>query len=104
MTGFVSGEGCFHISIVQNKQNNKKYVQLKFSISPFGLQPARQGQHIRDKLLFNGFISYFNCGYIKEDRGSIYYIVSQFSHINDIIIPFFSNNNIIGIKKNDFND
>ena len=42
MAGFVSGEGLFYISIVNNKKFNKKYIQLKFSIS----------QHMRDKNLF----------------------------------------------------
>jgi hypothetical protein len=39
MSGFASGEGCFSISLIHNKDKTRTDVQLKYSIS----------QHIRDK-------------------------------------------------------
>jgi len=94
MSGFSSGEGCFSISLIYNKDNNITYVQLRFSIS----------QHNRDKELMNSFISYFNCGYITESRRAITYYVVKFSDIYEKIIPFFHQNNILGVKSKDFND
>jgi hypothetical protein len=78
MLGFASGEGCFSISLIHNKDKTRTDVQLKYSIS----------QHIRDKLLIESFISYFNCGHIAESRGSVYFYVVKFTDIYDKIIPF----------------
>lgn len=94
LAGFASGEGCFFISIIYNKYKTRTYVQLKFSIS----------QHKRDLKLIESFISYFNSGYVIEDRGSVYFYVVKFSDIYEKIIPYFKDNKILGEKSKDFND
>jgi len=76
--GFASGEGCFSISLINNKNKTSTSVQLKFSIS----------QHRRDKELMQNFVSYFNCGHIAESKGSVYFYVVKFSDIYEKIIPF----------------
>ena len=80
MLGFASGEGCFSISLIHNKDKTRTNVQLKYSIS----------QHSRDKELIESFISYLNCGYIAESRGSVYFYVVKFTDIYEKIIPFFN--------------
>lgn len=92
MSGFVSGEGCFFINLIQNKLKTRTDVQLKFSIS----------QHARDKELIKSFIFYFDCGHLVESRGSVYFYVVKFSDIYNKVIPFFNLNNILGIKSKDF--
>ena len=90
VSGFTSGEGCFSISLIYNK--DKTYVQLKYSVS----------QLSRDRLLLESFIRYFNCGHLAESRGSVYFYVVKFTDIYDKIIPFFNENKILGIKSEDY--
>jgi hypothetical protein len=92
MSGFVSGEGCFSISLLHNKNKTRTDVQLKYSIS----------QHNRDKELIESFLSYFSCGHIAESRGSVYFYVVKFSDIYEKIIPFFNENKILGEKSKDY--
>ena len=69
MAGFISGEGCFFISL--NKGRNKKGVgfNLVFQIS----------QHIRDELLLKSFIAFFNpCPRAGDGpRGCGYYVLKN---------------------------
>ena len=92
MSGFASGEGCFSISLIRNKDKTRTDVQLRYSIS----------QHNRDKELIESFISYFSCGHMSESRGSVYFYVVKFSDIYDKIIPFFNENKILGEKSKDY--
>jgi LAGLIDADG endonuclease len=94
MLGFASGEGCFSIILIHNKDKTRTDVQLKYSIS----------QHRRDKELIESFISYFNCGHIAESRGCIYFYVVKFSDIYEKIIPFFNENKILGVKSEDYHN
>ena len=96
MAGFISGEGCFFISL--NKGRNKKGVgfNLVFQIS----------QHIRDELLLKSFIAFFNCGYyVKPSNGEWgHFQCTKFSDIYNIIIPFCNQYLIRGVKAKDFSD
>jgi hypothetical protein len=50
VAGFIDGEGCFHVAIVNNKSMKTGFeVQLQFSIT----------QHIRDCALMLQFIQFF---------------------------------------------
>ena len=41
VTGFIDGEGCFHVSIVKNKTMKTGFeVQLQFSITQIFLLPS----------------------------------------------------------------
>jgi hypothetical protein len=96
MAGFITGEGCFFIKV--NKGRNKVGVgiQLVFQIA----------QHIRDESLLKSFIAFFKCGqYIKplnQEWG--YFQCTKFSDNYNIIIPFFSQYPIRGVKAKDFSD
>jgi hypothetical protein len=96
MAGFITGEGCFFISV--NKGRNKIGVgfNLIFQLS----------QHVRDERLLKSFISFFNCGYYikpsNEEWG--HYQCTKFSDIYNIIIPFCNQYHVRGIKAKDFLD
>lgn len=96
MAGFISGDGCFFISL--NKGRNKIGVgfNLIFQVS----------QHIRDELLLKSFIQYFKCGYYvkpsNEEWG--HFQCTKFSDIYNIIIPFCNQYPIRGVKAKDFSD
>lgn len=89
LSGFTSGEGCF--SVIFHKD---RYKYLSFKIT----------QHIRDRQLMESFINYFKCGYysLGEERGD--FKVTNFSNLKEIIIPFFKENPILGVKALDFQD
>lgn len=89
--GFVDAEGCFFVSLT----NNKTGIGLIFKVT----------QHIRDTYLLKEFISYFNCGrYSLCSSKAGDYIVTKFSSINNNIIPFFNKYPILGSKSLDFSD
>ena len=96
MAGFISGEGCFYIKI--NKGRNKAGVgiQLVFQVA----------QHLRDQELMKSFVNYFKCGQyihlLQKDWG--YFQCTNFSDINNKIIPFCSQHTIQGVKSKDFLD
>jgi len=62
------------------------------------------GQHSRDELLVNKFVSIFQGGFIYKSKNYISYSVSKFEDIYDKLIPFFNQYKIIGVKLLDFQD
>jgi hypothetical protein len=91
MSGFVDAEGCFFATLT----NNLTSASLIFKVT----------QHIRDAELLKEFINYFNCGYyrVSTSMGGDF-IVTKFSDISTIIIPFFNKYPILGSKSLDFYD
>jgi hypothetical protein len=63
-------------------------------------------QHKNDEVLLTAIKEYFNCGYcyLRKQENTIDFKVTKFSDVNDIIIPFFINNPILGVKSLDFKD
>jgi hypothetical protein len=63
-------------------------------------------QHEKDEVLLNAIKDYLNCGYcyLRKKENLIDFKVTKFSDITEIIIPFFINNPILGIKSLDFKD
>jgi len=65
-------------------------------------------QHERDVALLKTFIDYLGCGrYSKqygENAAAGYYIVTKFSDMSQIIIPFFDKYPLQGTKLKDFED
>jgi len=100
LTGFVDGEGCFHIHIKKSKfilGKPKPQVVLEFSIS----------QHARDLLLFKLIKDYLGCGIVEQKStrpDSVVFIVYKFSDIFDKILPLFDENPLLGIKRLDYQD
>lgn len=91
LVGFTSGEGNFSVSL-----DKGIFKSLLFKIT----------QHKKDEELLIAIKEYFNCGYcyLRKKENIIDFKVTKFSEINEIIIPFFINNPILGIKSLDFKD
>ena len=67
----------------------------------------RVAQHHKDMELFKSFVSFFDCGYChyhNKDKKAVTFTVRKFNDINSIIIPFFNEYKIQGVKYKDFND
>lgn len=95
LAGFTSGEGCFFFNIGKDsKMKLGNRVRVGFQLT----------QHIRDRQLLILLERYFGCGkyYLSNDHRHGDYIVSDISALADIIIPFFSQYKIIGIKQLDY--
>lgn len=97
MSGFVAGEGNFSLVIRANSEHKAGYrTDIVFEVT----------QHLRDKLLLQKFISFFNCGLLKKDsRYSTYsFKVSNHADIIGKIVPFFQTYPVLGVKALDFID
>ena len=62
ITGFVDGEGCFHVRINQNHK-----LKLGFQVLP----EFRLTQHKRDKKLLESIKEYFNFGVVRKNSQKI---------------------------------
>ena len=86
----------FYVKPIYYKGNLRTYNLL------FGLS-----QHVRDYNLFDIIKDYLKCG-VLQNRPSrpneVNYFVTSLSDILDIVIPFFQQNPILGIKQLDFLD
>lgn len=96
MAGFVSGEGCFSSSIKKSPTSKLGETSwLRFIVT----------QHKRDQGLMNSFVNFFGgCGKINQDTRTVYYVVQKLSDLTDIIIPFFAQYSLQGVKVKDFED
>jgi len=90
VSGFTAGDGGFSVGI------RKKTGQIYFRF--------HIAQHLRDSLLMNLFITFFNCGKvnIRSNKNRCDYYVQDFLNIYNIIIPHFLNYPIHNIKSLDF--
>ena len=95
---FVTGEGNFDVRITQQSTNKIGYrVQLRFRIS----------QHERDIKLMECLIKYLGSGKLYKYPGgkpAVVLTIFNFSDITNIIIPYFKQNSLLGIKLLDFLD
>jgi hypothetical protein len=96
LAGFVSGDGCFFISISKATTSIGYSVALKFQVT----------QHSRDTGLIKSLVSYFDCGqcYIPKGYNHIDFLVRKTSDIYTKIIPFFNEYPLQGVKAEDFVD
>ena len=82
LTGFVNGDGSFHVTIAKSKTNITGYaIRLQFNI----------GQHSRDFKLLSSFNNYLNCGFVTLNAKlpNCSFTVTKFSDAVNIIIPFY---------------
>lgn len=84
MSGFIEGEGCFFVSVADNKQLKTKFsVYLLFKLT----------QHSRDIELLKNIAKFLGCGFIHESNTQIADLICKnFSLGREIeakIIPFF---------------
>lgn len=90
--GFTEAKGHFYKSVYIKR--NKHFVRLRFIIT----------QHIRDKILLENFIYFFNCGNysIRKNELAGEFKVSNITDIDNIIIPFFNKYPLISYKSRNF--
>jgi hypothetical protein len=102
IAGFTSAEANFSVSSfffylykLKKKQDKGIFKSLLFKIT----------QHEKDEVLLTAIKEYFNCGYcyLRKKENIIDFKVTKFSVVNEIIIPFFIKNPILGVKSLDFN-
>ena len=81
ITGFVDGEGCFHVGIAAHPDMTTGFQVLpEFTVV----------QHERDVQLLHAIKAYFGCGVVRSNHGDrMAYRVRSHEHLLRIIVPFF---------------
>ena len=111
IAGFTSAEGNFSVSLDKGIFKSLAPGPPLLSLSILWIRKRSEGlfkitQHQRDEVLLTAIKEYFSCGYcyLRKKEFVMDLKITKFSDINDIIIPFFINNRILGVKSLDFND
>jgi len=94
ITGFVDGEGCFHVGI-------NKHLEMKAGHQV--LPEFTVVQHKRDVQLLYGLKAFFGCGIVRrnhEDRMA--YRVRGQKQLLESILPFFVKHPLKSKKRLDF--
>lgn len=96
ISGFVSAEGNFDVRMPSTRSKLGTRVQLRFRIS----------QHSRDIRLMEKLVEYFGSGNVYKYGGksAVSLSIVNFTDITNVIIPFFNQNSLIGIKLYDYLD
>ena len=94
VTGFVDGEGCFHIGINPHSDLRAGYQVLpEFTIV----------QHERDAQLLHAIKAFFGCGVVRTNHGErLAYRVRSQKHLLERIVPFFERHRLRSKKRIDF--
>jgi len=94
VTGFVDGEGCFHVGI--NRHSDMKcghQVLPEFTVV----------QHERDVQLLHALRAFFDCGVIRKNHDNrLAYRVRDTEHLLQRIVPFFIQYPLRSVKRIDF--
>lgn len=63
-------------------------------------------QHVRDSALVQNFTEFFGCGNftVRSNKIACDFVVSNFSDIRKIIIPFFDKYPLLGVKAQNYAD
>ena len=94
VTGFVDGEGCFHVGINPHSDMKAGYQVLpEFTVV----------QHKRDAQVLHGLKAYFGCGVVRTNHGDrMAYRVRSVDHLLQRIVPFFERHSLKTKKHVDF--
>ncbi len=94
ITGFVDGEGCFHVGINPHPDMKVGYQVLpEFTVV----------QHERDVQILHALKAYFGCGVVRRNHGDrMAYRVRGKEHLLQRIIPFFEKHPLKSKKRVDF--
>ena len=94
ITGFVDGEGCFHIGINPHPEMRAGYQVLpEFTVV----------QHERDVQILHALKAHFGCGVVRKNHGDrMAYRVRSQEHLLERIIPFFMEHQLKSKKRVDF--
>ena len=94
ITGFVDGEGCFHVAINKHDDMTSGYQVLpEFTVV----------QHKRDVQVLHALKRYFGCGVVRTNHGDrMAYRVRSQKDLMECIIPFFEKHPLKTKKRTDF--
>ena len=94
ITGFVDGEGCFHVGINEDPDMKVGYQVLpEFTVV----------QHKRDVQILHALKAYFGCGVVRVNHGDrMAYRARGVKHLLEHIIPFFVKHPLKSKKRTDF--
>ena len=94
ITGFVDGEGCFHVGINPHRETPAGFqVLTEFAVV----------QHKRDVQVLQALKSYFGCGVVRVNHGErVAYRVRGQDDLRKNIIPFFIKHPLKTKKNVDF--
>ena len=94
ITGFVDGEGCFHVGINAHSGMKCGYQVLpEFTVV----------QHERDVQVLHALKAHFGCGVVRRNHGDrMAYRVRGHQHLLERIIPFFEKHMLKSKKRADF--
>ena len=94
VTGFVDGEGCFHVGI-------SKHAEMTAGVQV--LPEFTVVQHERDVQVLHALKAYFGCGVVRKNHGDrMAYRVRDRKHLLERIIPFFMEHPLKTKKNLDF--
>ena len=94
LTGFVDGEGCFHVGISKHPE-----LRFKYQILP----ELTVVQHKRDLSLLYNIRSAMNCGVVRKNHGDRYcWRVRDLKNLAEIVIPFFERYKLKSQKRIEF--
>lgn len=92
---FTSGDGGFFVSLSEAPDYKLGYrVRVSFEIA----------QDIRDIKLMGFIAQWFGCGSVYLSGTMCKFSLGSFIYIRDIIRPFFSKHNVLGVKSFNFAD
>lgn len=94
LAGFIDGEGCFNINLINSSKYNTGYqVKARFILT----------QHSRDVELMQSILKYLDCGTLSNTSNNYLYLtISKFNDLKDIIIPLLQEYPLQGGKKSDY--
>ncbi len=94
VTGFVDGEGCFHVGV-----NPHGDMRAGFQVLP----EFTVVQHERDVQLLHALKEHFGCGVVRRNHGDrMAYRVRGKEHLLRRIVPFFDKHPLKSKKRQDF--
>ena len=94
ITGFVDGEGCFHVGINERPDMTAGYQVLpEFTVV----------QHERDVKVLHALKAHFGCGVVRSNHGDrMAYRVRSLEQLREKIIPFFEKHSLKTSKRQNF--
>ena len=94
ITGFVDGEGCFHVGINAHAEMTTGFQVLpEFTVV----------QHERDVQVLHALKAHFGCGVVRTNHGDrMAYRVRGVKHLLEHIVPFFVKHPLKTRKNVDF--
>ena len=94
VTGFVDGEGCFHVSV-----NAHPEMKAGFQVLP----ELTVVQHERDAQVLHALKEFFGCGVVRKNHGDrLAFRVRGHENLRDRIVPFFDEHPLQSQKRIDY--